>query len=267
MNDFIFLCTPPDSEPTLRDAFPDFGLFEALADNGTMPWSVDNIDNDTLDLEYFGNRSGAKFCSPLVKLLLSDDGTLTNANINRIAKVIVAKYLRPWQRLWATFEVEYNPIENYNMEERTSRQQANSESQINSEDVSHTGTDTIAYGKIETVESDSTDDSTDGVYGFNSTDSNPSDTSSSTGHRESTTAQSGSDVDTKNLVDSTEGRKDSIAAEDEVIDRVRRGNIGVTTNQAMIEAERKLWRWNFFDHIFRDLDKELTLAFFDTCRV
>ena len=39
----------------------------------------------------------------------------------------------------------------------------------------------------------------------------------------------------------------------------RHGNIGVTTNQQMLEEERKLWTWNFYNHIFEDVDKFLTI--------
>ena len=40
----------------------------------------------------------------------------------------------------------------------------------------------------------------------------------------------------------------------------RTGNIGITTNQQMIQAERDLWKWNFFSQIFADVDRYLTLA-------
>ena len=40
----------------------------------------------------------------------------------------------------------------------------------------------------------------------------------------------------------------------------RHGNIGVTTTQQMLESEREVWTWNFFyDIVFRDIDKLLTL--------
>ena len=43
----------------------------------------------------------------------------------------------------------------------------------------------------------------------------------------------------------------------------RSGNIGVTTSQQMIESERNLWLWNFFqDVVFRDLAKSLTLSLY-----
>jgi hypothetical protein len=40
----------------------------------------------------------------------------------------------------------------------------------------------------------------------------------------------------------------------------RRGNIGVTTSQQMLQSERDLWVWNFFrDVVFPDLDYILTI--------
>ena len=40
----------------------------------------------------------------------------------------------------------------------------------------------------------------------------------------------------------------------------RKGNIGVTTSQQMIDSEIKLWQWNYFENvIFPDLDRYLTL--------
>ena len=40
----------------------------------------------------------------------------------------------------------------------------------------------------------------------------------------------------------------------------RSGNIGVTTTQQMLQQERELWNYNFFDSVFEDLDKVLTLG-------
>ena len=45
------------------------------------------------------------------------------------------------------------------------------------------------------------------------------------------------------------------------------GNIGVTTTQKLLQEERELWIWNFFDQVFNDLDRELALMFHDSCRV
>ena len=43
----------------------------------------------------------------------------------------------------------------------------------------------------------------------------------------------------------------------------RSGNIGVTTSQQMIQSERDLWLWNFFqDVVFKDISKVLTLSIY-----
>ena len=40
------------------------------------------------------------------------------------------------------------------------------------------------------------------------------------------------------------------------------GNIGVTTSQQMLESEIALWKWNFLESIFNNLDSVLTLAIY-----
>ena len=39
----------------------------------------------------------------------------------------------------------------------------------------------------------------------------------------------------------------------------RTGNIGTVTAQDMVEQEISVWQWNFFEMVFKDLDKILTL--------
>ena len=39
----------------------------------------------------------------------------------------------------------------------------------------------------------------------------------------------------------------------------RKGNIGVTTTQQMMESEIRLWQWNFYESVFKDIDSVLTL--------
>ena len=48
----------------------------------------------------------------------------------------------------------------------------------------------------------------------------------------------------------------------------RTGNIGVTTSQQMIEAQRDLWVWDFFKVVFKDVDSVLTIPVFqlDICK-
>lgn len=45
-------------------------------------------------------------------------------------------------------------------------------------------------------------------------------------------------------------------------DLTRKGNIGVTTSQQMIESERELWNYFFYDRVFKDIDRFLTLSIY-----
>lgn len=65
------------------------------------------------------------------------------------------------------------------------------------------------------------------------------------------TVNSGADTNTKDFKD----RKETING------RVH-GNIGVTTSQQMIQSERSLWDWQYFDKVFKDIDKILTTGLY-----
>lgn len=92
---------------------------------------------------------------------------------------------------------------------------------------------TVEYNPIENYRMtekgkiDHDGDQNNGVYGFNSTSAVPS----GTGHDE--------------YIDNTE--------------LTRSGNIGVTTSQQMIQSERDLWVWKFFEQVFQDVDTVLSI--------
>ena len=260
------------NEAILRDAFPDwsegFGIFDKIMQVADMPWKDDEtVTSLLLDLEYFGNRSGSKFCSPLVAHYLQN-GEVTTAGREKLAEVIVAKYFIPWSRLWMTNILEYSPTNNYDMTETRNLKKSSSEGEISTESVSHTGTDTLQHGKTETISHAKTVDDTVSVYGINTVDiPKPSSKDSVVEGGSTTTTDSGSDTQTKNLLDSSLVNKNRADAGEEIETLHKIGNIGVTTNQKLINEERNLWIWNFFEQVFKDVDKELTLAVFDPCRV
>ena len=262
------------SEPILRDVFEDWadgsGIFDKMATLATMPWSADlNVTADVLDFEYFGNRSGAKFCSPLVKYFIDDDGVITEAGRTKLAKIIVAKYLKPWNRLWLTNAVEYSPINNYDMTETRNLMSFEDESTVTDRDETHTGTDTLTHGLVDETVHGKTMDEIDYRYGMNNSvlRDKPSDEYTSAEGGTTTVNQTGDDVQTKDLANTEDATvtRDNDKTETEVTHKI--GNIGVTTNQKLIQEERNLWLWNFFDKVFEDIDKELTLAISDPCRV
>lgn len=265
-----------DPEPILRDVFDGWelgtGIFNYIATvaGDDLPWKdVETVDNSVLDISYFGNHSGGKFCSPLVKLVLDDEGVVPAAARTTIAKILISKYLTNWQRLWQTNVVSYSPINNYDMTETRDLATTDDNVETVDDETSHTGTDTTQYGRVQTTQHGRTTDEIGYQYGLNTTvyEENRSDQTTTEEGGTTVLTNSGSDVNTPNLVDSTDKTttQDNEGTEHEVIHRI--GNIGVTTNQKLIEDERKLWLWNFFDQIFGDLDRELALAFHDPCRV
>ena len=102
----------PDPEPILRDVFDGWtlgdGIFSYLSAITTLPWKdVETVDEAALDIAYFGNHSGGKFCSPLVKLVLDENGVVPALARETIAKILISKYLPNWQHLWYTNEAVY----------------------------------------------------------------------------------------------------------------------------------------------------------------
>ena len=275
MNDFFpFVYSDSDPEPILRDVFSGWesgtGLFSFLATQTTMPWAnAENVDNSVLDIAYFGNHSGGKFCAPLVKLLINDDGVVPDAARITLAKILISKYLTNWNHLWETNVAVYSPIHNYDMHEE--RDLATTDDNVETTDgkLSRTGTEGLTHGMVESTQHGRTEDNVNYKYGLNTTvyQQNRSDENVSTEGGTTTTTDSGTDTTTRNLVDSTDQKvtEDNEGTEHEETHRY--GNIGVTTTQKLIQEERNLWLWNFFDEVFNDLDKELALAFHDPCRV
>lgn len=263
-----------DPEPILRDVFSGWntgnGIFDALATVADMPWKdAETVDSTVLDVAYFGNHSGGKFCAPLVKMLLNDDGEVPAAARTTIAKIIISKYLINWNHLWETNVAVYSPIHNYDMHEERDLETNEDNIETLDQDSYHTGTDTLQHGMVETTQHGMSDTIVTSRYGLNTVAGSvqPSDQEVDQQGGTTVVTDSGSDIDTKNLQDSTDARtvEDNNGTEHEEIHRY--GNIGVTTTQKLLQEERELWIWNFFEEVFRDLDKELALAFHDPCRV
>lgn len=101
----------------LIDVFPSAltgqGIFGAMNEIETLPFPVTPL---IMDIEYFGNVSGNKIVSPLIDRIVTND-EITTAQITTLSNIIISMYYERWGKLYSTFELEYNPIENYNMEE------------------------------------------------------------------------------------------------------------------------------------------------------
>lgn len=207
---------------------PSESIFYALQNlpNADIPWKDDNI-NTELDLDYLYNHSGNKITSNLVDFFIdSETGKIESLSMPMLAKIIYTKYGLKWAKEYATFSMEYDPISNYDMTEQMTND-------ITTHQYGHTNT--MTDNKNETVETEKA--------GFNSSTYSPVDKVSTKGNAGTVAnVESGTNTDTRNYR------------------LTRSGNVGVTTSQQMLESERKLWLWDFFDTVvYPDIDKILTI--------
>lgn len=245
----------------------------------SIPWG-DDIDASVLDLEYIGNISGQKNVSPLIKNILLKDSTtnvLTSENMQTLATTIYKMFYDSWVKEYNTLSLEYNPISNYDMTESETASGTTGNTRLNTgtQATAKTGTTTNTHtGTQGTTDSNQASGTTTGsadrgLYGFNSSES-VGDSTDSTSTTTGTTA-SGSSTRTDNLTDTqtdntTDTRTDNLSETDsgthsDTRTLTRSGNIGVTTSQQMLQAEREVNLWNFFYTVlFPSVDKVLTIC-------
>lgn len=227
---------------TLNSVYPEWvtkGIFSYL-NALEVPWKND-VSGNQLDIIYHGSRSGNKIIGSLIENYL-DNNTVSDDNKIIIAQAIYTIYINNWNALYKTLSLEYNPIENYSMTETENVQDTHKGT------LESNGNNTDTYTETTLVD----DTSNNQLWGFNSTDSVNSDKQTGDTTR-----------DVESTMDSTHKNTDR-ETKDITSDRTlkRSGNIGVTTSQQMIESERQLWLWNFFESVFSDIDKILVLKIY-----
>lgn len=129
-----------------------------------------------------------------------------------------------WNRLAATLTAEYNPIENYD------RMEEWSDSNINNSRYTSSTNNTSSGSTKEQV------------YGYNNL-TTPADNSAS--NSASTSADTSDSAGNSTSTGSRKGRA--------------HGNIGVTTTQEMLESERRVAMFNFYDAVIRDFQKRFLI--------
>ena len=144
-------------------------------------------------------------------------------DLSTLVEMIYTLNIENWNKLYENYIITYNPIENYSMVEKGKR------------------TNTGTQGNKQTGNARS--ESTSNIYAYNVTTSNPASSSVAT-----------SNPNLENV------RTDNLTETNELI---RSGNIGVTTSAEMIEENIKLWIWKFFDSVFKDIDRILTIGVYE----
>lgn len=291
------------------------GIFTDLQTQN-VPWREYDIAN-ILNYGYYLN-SAQKLVSPFVFDVKDfpngvPDGTpLTQAQRTIVAQTVYQMFIKKWDRLWDLYNIEYNPIHDYNLVENETIEGENeqtvgmtgtdrhdisrsetdggTDSTTTTETIANTGTDTtVVDGETTdtgTVGVSETTNTERGIYGFNSSTDQGSDTEDVThnstetrnlaGTNDTTTTETknlqttdnttesrtrnlthsatNSDVQTRNLQDETSGSHNSTR------ELQKSGNIGFNKPQEMLTAELEFWQWNFFKSVFEDIDTVLTMC-------
>lgn len=196
-------------------------------------------------------RSGSKIVRPFyVSRWINKPLSARTQAVLRITRM----YSKKWRDLWETMFYDFDPIENYNMSERLTNDvkafQHGHDETTTLQNMQHTKTGT------ETETPAVTTTTTDKIYGF--------DSNNAVNANQTIISPSGTNQMLYNL---TEGDSGSTKTENRGTDTetrnyllTRSGNIGVTTSQQMIEQQRKLVMYNYFDTVvFPDIDKAITL--------
>lgn len=96
------------------DIFDDStaGIFHALksiASGESFGW----LDNDEyLDIDYYVSHSGEKYASRFYLTMIDH-----NKDISYIANIIYNRFSEKWKHIYDAMMLEYNPLENYSMQE------------------------------------------------------------------------------------------------------------------------------------------------------
>lgn len=235
-----------------------------------VPWKNNNYSVPD-DMDYLLNHAAMKYISRMVDILLGSDETLSANSISVLALTIYKIYSRKWNKLYDTFDLQYNPISNYDMNERMTNDRTITQYGhviTREDDLTHakSGDDTIEYDSSNERTDDLTEVQEGEVQGFNSDDYVPSNKDTSTNTGTQTVAKTGTDTTTYNTSETDTGTQTNTESGSDTETRnyllTRSGNIGVTTTQQMIEQERKAWEFNFVQMVYRDIDTILTIPYY-----
>ena len=257
----------------------DGGVFSPMV---SAPWA-DTMSGTNLDILYLDGHSGERYCSNFINHRLNDSDVLSSDNRTLIANILWAMFGIQWTRLWATMKpVDYDSLTNYKMEETIE----GTESSTRTPDLTKGDTGTVqttgqdkrtpnlTKANTETVknEGSGTNTNQNGIWGFNSSASVPSDMSNGTATNENTTTgnlsetETGTDTTDRTNTDTynrsyTETGTDTTAGTSSR-KLTRTGNIGTNTFQNLLQQERNIWMYDFFEQVFKDVDSVLTIPIY-----
>ena len=156
-----------------------------------------------------------------------------------IVPLIYNRFAVKWKKIYDALMSQYNPINNYDMEEKRTPNLTHTETFNNVQDQRTPNLTTTGSANAKT-----------GVFGFNGATAKDSATNDGT----SSESVTGTDTNVKTgNIATTETGTDTLT---------RKGNIGVTSSQQLIESEWELRKHDFYAMIYKDIDSILCLKIY-----
>lgn len=154
-----------------------------------------------------------------------------------LINIISNKYYNKWNKVFETYKLDYDVLSPYNMSITD-----NTEDTMTSNDKFNTLRDNKQEGTENSTNNDNTQSN---VYAYNSATASPNENSTTDTSLNSTTTQN----------NTTTGNDNRDYTRDNSIKKTitRKGNIGNTLPQEMIERQRKLLDTLLYDIIFKDI--------------
>lgn len=246
-----------------------------------MDYDFEMIEASQLDL-LFSTNYGERNISPILERLVTDMNSITDDELEEIAKLLLSIYRNKWDRYKEIYSMEYDIIHNY-LDEYTENttvitsEQSEGNSEVTdtvNESATENKTRTDNLQKSTTYASDESHNGTDAsqLYGFNSevgVNSDNSSVNSETGIEGSNDETSTGTQTYENSIEkdrsatrtnSTDNATDSTQNKDRTF--THKGNIGNLTTQELIRQDIKLWEWNFIDSVLNDAKDLLTIPIY-----
>lgn len=248
--------TPTPPEKSLIEIFPNWLTDGAIFSQLTCPppWKSWDVSALALDVMYIGNISGEKLASPLLRRLLDSDGTISQASMAILVDYISDTMYPQWEKLFATYNIHYNPLHNHSEFSRTLENHRDEGAKTLTKGTQSSRT--TSTNEHTDIDDDSTQQSDRSAY--NATTYAPVDKITTNTDTDKTVAYQGLDSTVHSGSDSEASNNKGGYS----ITKTSSGFNGNYTYQRVLRDDRELWKANYFDIVFSHLDNILTIPIY-----
>lgn len=238
--------------------------------------------NKILDIDFHG-AYGNRYISPLVsglldeygnlildddnQVIVDDDGyrvVLNTYDLEAMADVCYQRHHLQWEKIWEVLNLEYNPIENYSMEEEGEDTDNGVHTRRDNLSDTHSGTDTHTYNNVKDTQSGNVENE-NAVKGYNSSTYAPSSKSTNT-YNNVENNKTGNETDGYNSSITHGGTQTNETDLTKTHTFRRAGNIGITTSQQMQQSSLELWKYDFYKQVYEMVANLLTISYYGGVR-